>query len=85
MHTLHICERPLLSKTHNIKGCQSLKIFIITIIDCDTDIKLLKEQLKPTDDNQPYFFVLDLTGKVIEVVSGKYSEDKMDKLQEAID
>lgn len=56
-----------------------------TVIDCDTDIKVLKEQLKPTDDNQPYFFVLDLTGKIIEVVSGKYSEDKMDKLQEAID
>ncbi len=55
------------------------------VIDCDTDIKLLKEQLKPSDDNQPYFFVLDLNGKIVEVVSGKYSEDKMDKLQDAID
>lgn len=55
------------------------------VIDCDTDIKLLKEQLKPSDDNQPYFFVLDLNGKIVEVVSGKYSEAKMDKLQEAID
>ena len=55
------------------------------VIDCDTDIKLLKEQLKPSDDNQPYFFVLDLNGKIIEVVSGKFSEAKMDKLQEAID
>lgn len=55
------------------------------VIDCDTDIKLLKEQLKPSDENQPYFFVLDLNGKIVEVVSGKYSEDKMDKLQEAID
>jgi hypothetical protein len=45
----------------------------------------LKEQLKPSDDNQPYFFVLDLNGKIVEVVSGKYTEDKMDKLQEAID
>ena len=55
------------------------------VIDCDTDIKLLKEQLKPSDDNQPYFFVIDLNGKIVEVVSGKYTEDKMDKLQEAID
>lgn len=55
------------------------------VIDCDTDIKLLKEQLKPSDDNEPYFFVLDLTGKIVEIVSGKYSEDKMDKLQDAID
>lgn len=55
------------------------------VIDCDTDIKLLKEQLKPSDDNAPYFFVLDLQGKIVEVVSGKFTEDKMDKLQEAID
>lgn len=55
------------------------------VIDCDTDIKLLKEQLKPSDDNAPYFFVLDLQGKIVEMVSGKYTEDKMDKLQEAID
>lgn len=55
------------------------------VIDCDTDINLLKQQLKPDDENAPYFFVLDLQGKVVEVVSGKYTEDKMDKLQEAID
>ncbi len=55
------------------------------VIDCDTDIKLLKSQLKPTNEDEPYFYVLDLTGKIIEVVSGKYTEAKMDKLQEAID
>lgn len=55
------------------------------VIDCDTDIKLLKEQLKPADENVPYFYVIDLSGKIIEVVSGKYSEAKMDKIQEAID
>lgn len=55
------------------------------VIDCDTDIKLLKEQMKPTDDNIPYFYVIDTTGKIVEVVSGKYSEAKMDKIQEAID
>jgi len=55
------------------------------VIDCDTDIKLLKEQLKPTDDNVPYFYVIDLKGKIVEVVTGKYTEAKMDKIQEAID
>jgi hypothetical protein len=55
------------------------------IVDCDTDIKSIKGILKPTDDNVPYFYVLDLNGKIIEIVSGKYTEDKMDKIQEAID
>lgn len=55
------------------------------VIDCDTDIKVLKIQLKPTDENVPYFYVIDLSGKIIEVVTGKYSEAKMDKIQEAID
>ena len=55
------------------------------VIDCDTDIKLLKTQLKPSDDNEPYFFVIDLNGKITEIVSGKFTEAKMDKLQEAID
>lgn len=55
------------------------------VIDCDTDIKLLKTQLKPADENIPYFYVIDLKGKIIEVVSGKYSEAKMDKIEEAIE
>jgi hypothetical protein len=55
------------------------------IIDCDTDIKSIKGFLKPADDNIPYFYVLDLNGKIIEIVSGKYTEAKMDKIQEAID
>ena len=55
------------------------------VIDCDTDIKLLKTELKPSDDNEPYFFVIDLNGKITEIVSGKFTEAKMDKLQEAID
>lgn len=55
------------------------------VIDCDTDIKLLKEQLKPTNDDVPYFYVLNEKGQIVEVVSGKYTEAKMDKIQEAID
>jgi hypothetical protein len=55
------------------------------VIDCDTDIKLLKEQLKPKDENVPYFYVIDTSGKIVEMVFGKYTEDKMDKIQESID
>jgi len=55
------------------------------VIDCDTDINTLKAQLKPADENVPYFYVLDTNGKIIEVVSGKFTEDKMDKIEEAID
>ena len=32
---------------------------------------------------QPYIFVLDKNGKILEVQSGKFSEDKMDKIEEA--
>lgn len=55
------------------------------VIDCDTEIKLLKEKLKPADDNTPYFYVIDTNGKIVEVVTGKYTDAKMDKIQEAID
>jgi hypothetical protein len=55
------------------------------VVDCDTDIAVLKAQLKPADESVPYFYVIDTKGKIIEIVSGKFTEDKMDKLQEAID
>lgn len=55
------------------------------VIDCDTDIKTLKAQLKPSDESIPYFYVIDTKGKIVEVVSGKYSEASMDKIEEAID
>lgn len=55
------------------------------VIDCDTEIAVLKAQLKPANEDVPYFYVLDTNGKITEVVSGKFTEDKMDKLEEAID
>jgi hypothetical protein len=48
-----------------------------------TDIKGLKEKLGITDDKIPYFFVLDKGGKILESVNGKFTEEKMDKLEEA--
>lgn len=55
------------------------------ILDTDADIKALKAQLKITDDKIPYFYILDPSGKIVEAVSGPYKEDKMDKLEDAID
>lgn len=48
-----------------------------------TDIKLLKEKLGVKDDKIPYFYVLDKEGKILESVNGKFSEEKMDKLEAA--
>ena len=48
-----------------------------------TDIKGLKEKLGVKDDKIPYFYVLDKSGKILESVSGKFTEEKMDKLEEA--
>ena len=46
-----------------------------------TDIKKLRETLKAKDEKIPYFYVLEDSGKIIEVVSGAFKEDKMDKLE----
>lgn len=48
-----------------------------------TDIKKLKEALKAKDEKIPYFYVLEDSGKIIEVVSGAFKEEKMDKLEAA--
>lgn len=55
------------------------------VIDCDTDIKILKEKLNPKDENLPYFYVIDLSGNIVETISGKYTEEKMDKIQDSIE
>ena len=48
-----------------------------------TDIKKLKEALKAKDEKIPYFYVLEDSGKIIEMVSGAFKEEKMDKLEAA--
>lgn len=50
-----------------------------------TDIKDLREKLKVTDSKIPYFYVLDKSGKIVEMQSGSYEEEKIDKLEDAID
>lgn len=54
------------------------------ILDTEkSDIKDIQKQLKITDNKIPYFFVLDKDGKILEVQSGAYKENKVEKLEEA--
>lgn len=55
------------------------------IMDASTDIKTIKQTLKIEDDKIPYFYVVDKAGKIVTVASGKFTDEKMDKLEEAID
>jgi len=56
------------------------------ILDTEkTDIRQVQETLSITDNKTPYFFVLDKQGKIKEMVSGKYEESKMEKLEDAVE
>ena len=56
------------------------------ILDTEkTDIKALEKTLEVKDTKIPYFYVLDKTGKIVDVESGKYEEAKLDKIDDAID
>lgn len=50
-----------------------------------SDIKEVQKQLGVTDNKIPYFYVLDKNGKVLEMQSGDYTEDKIDNLEEAVE
>lgn len=43
------------------------------------------KELKMTDKTEAYFFLLDEKGKVIYSTTGKYSDKKMDELEELLD
>lgn len=49
------------------------------------ELKSYKEALDFEKKDIPYFFVLDAEGKIVYATSGKYTEDKMDKVEEAIE
>lgn len=54
------------------------------VMDTDrTDMKLQKKILEVQDGDIPWVMVLDKDGKVVEAVSGDFSEDKLEKLEEA--
>jgi hypothetical protein len=49
------------------------------------ELKTYKEALDFEKRDIPYFFVLDPQGKIVYATSGKYSEDKMDAVEEHIE
>lgn len=61
------------------------KEFWSYIMDTEkTDIKELQKQLGVEDNKIPYFYVLDKEGKIVETQNGKFTEAKMEKLEDAI-
>jgi hypothetical protein len=49
------------------------------------ELKTYKEALDFEKKDIPYFFVLDSNGKIVYATSGKFSEDKLDKIEESIE
>jgi hypothetical protein len=49
------------------------------------ELKPYKEALDFEKKDIPYFFVLDANGKIVHATSGKYSDDKMDAIEEKIE
>jgi hypothetical protein len=49
------------------------------------ELKTYKEALDFEKKDIPYFFVLDATGKIVYATSGKYTEDKMDAIEEKLE
>jgi hypothetical protein len=49
------------------------------------ELKPYKEALDFEKRDIPYFFVLDPQGKIVYATSGKYSDDKMDAVEEKIE
>lgn len=49
------------------------------------ELKSYKEALDFEKKDIPYFFVLDPEGKIVYATSGKYSEDKMDAVEDHIE
>lgn len=50
-----------------------------------TDIKAVQKELSVENTKIPYFYVLNSEGKIVETQSGKFSEIKLDKLEDAIE
>ena len=48
-------------------------------------LKPYKEALEFNKKDVPYFFVVDKLGKIVYATSGKYTESKMDEIEEVLD
>jgi hypothetical protein len=56
------------------------------IMDTDkTDMKLQQKLLEVKNTNTTYVMVVDKDGKIVEVQTGAFKEDKMDKIEDACD
>lgn len=44
----------------------------------------IQQQLRLSRNDQPYFFVLDGTGHIVQRTEGAYSDDKLDAIEEAM-
>lgn len=49
------------------------------------ELKTYKEALDFEKKDVPYFFVLDATGKIVYATSGKFSQEKLDEIEESIE
>lgn len=49
------------------------------------ELKTYKEALDFEKKDIPYFFVLDASGKIVYATSGKFSQAKLDEIEESID
>jgi len=49
------------------------------------ELKTYKEALDFEKKDIPYFFVLDASGKIVYATSGKFSEAKLDEIEESIE
>ena len=49
------------------------------------ELKPYKEALDFEKKDIPYFFVLDAAGKIVYATSGKYTDEKMTKIEEVIE
>lgn len=55
------------------------------VMDTDKyDVKAMQKQLGVENPKIPYFYVLDKDGKIVDVQSGSFTEQKMEKMAEAI-
>lgn len=55
------------------------------VMDTDKyDIKGMQKDLGVENPKIPYFYVLDKDGKIVNVQSGSFADDKMEKMAEAI-
>jgi hypothetical protein len=60
------------------------EIFHAYVLIYKGELKKYKDQLDFEKKDTPYFFVLDKEGKMIYATSGKYSDDKMEKIESVI-